>query len=240
MRAVALSLFACTVCTACATIDAPVANENYDPPTRAQTRARSGGGNAMDFVRHGEDPCADESANANRPAIDTVVRTEEGDDAPVPDDGSGCKVWSPGRFTYVTVRGAKAFTPSLVGAREIASFDRDGTLFRYGITGNHEAGEVRCGKLILAELTEDRIAARIEPGAVIATGAFDSRRYARAAPCSERQAAVGAFALMLLDEENARRSNEDAKGQRDAKERERFQQQPLRQQRNDTFGRSRN
>jgi hypothetical protein len=217
MRTVALVVLACANC---ATIDTQVVNENYDPPTRAQTRARSE--SAMDLVRHGEDPCADQADN--RPAIETVVRTEEGDDTPVPDDGTGCKVWAPGRLSYVRVRGAKAFTAPLIGERELASFDRDGTLFRHGIMGNREAGEVRCGKVILANVDEDRIVARIEAGAVIGTGVFDSRRYARAAPCSDRQAAVGAFALMLLDEENAQQSRDDD-DRRKAKDRAFLQQQ---------------
>jgi len=205
MRAVALVLLACA---SCATLDAPVVNENYQPPTRAQRRARSE--NAMDQVVHGEDPCADQSADDSRPAIDTVVHTEEGDDAPVPDDGGGCKVWGPGRLQAVTVRGAKAFAPSLVGdGRELASFDRDGTIFRRSLTGSREAGEVRCGKLILAGVAEDRVVARIEPGAVVTTGIM-SRRYARAQPCSDRQAAVGAFALMVLAEQNQDRERREA------------------------------
>jgi len=215
MRVMVLGLLACA---ACATLDTSVVNENYDPPTHAQTRARAQ--TAMDLVRHGEDPCADQS---DRPAIENVVHTEEGDDEPVPDDGSGCKVWGPARLTSVTVKGASAFAWSLLGDREVASFDRDGTLFRHGLTGNQEEGEVRCGKLVRFGLAEDRIVARIEAGAVIGTGLFN-QRYARAAPCSDNQAAVGAFALMVLAEESAQQDERDKAG-RDAKRREVLQQQ---------------
>ena len=214
MRAIGLGLpgLVSLLLASCATLDTPLVNENYEPPTRAQRGARSD--NAMDHVRHGEDPCADESADQSRPAIDAVVHTEEGDDAPVPDDGGGCKVWAPGRFTFVTVRGSKAFTPTLGNPREVASFDRDGTVFRRGLVSNREVGEVQCGKLVLFGVAEDQIVARVEPGVVIATGLL-SKRYARAAPCNDRQAVVGAYALMVMQEE-ADKKDDDDKRKREA------------------------
>jgi hypothetical protein len=182
----------------------------------------------MDHVVHGDDPCADEPGHDSRPAIETVVRVEDGaDEAPLPDDGDGCKVWGPGRLTHVTVRGAKAYAGLLGGGREVASVDRDGTLFRSALVGSQEVGEVRCGKLVLTSLAEDRIVARIERGAVITTGLL-GRSYARGAACSERQAAVGAYALMVLEE--TKQADDEAK-QRKAKE------DALRQQQQDTLRR---
>jgi len=210
----------------CATLDTQVVNENYEsPPSSALRRARSE--RAIDHVRTGEDPCADQDQSA-RPAIESVVHVETRPDVANDDDpAAGCTMRSLNGMLKVVVRGSRAYQVGLVGDREVASIDRDGTIWRRGLLGTAEMAELRCGKLVMLDLTGDRIAARVEPDAVVTTGLFE-HSYARPAACSDAQAATGMAALMVIERELADRSEQDA-----ADKQRRQQGQKLRQEQHD-------
>jgi hypothetical protein len=157
----------------------------------------------MNHVVHGEDPCADKQparAASNRPAIETVVHARAGDTA------DECIVWGPGNLSRVKVRDDRAFG-GLLG-NEIAWIDEDGTLYSKELPWRNEGGEFRCGKLVIFGWLEDRIAARVDADGVTTTGLF-STHYTRAASCSDRQAALGAFAHIVLDQQAARNVGDD-------------------------------
>jgi hypothetical protein len=107
----------------------------------------------------------------------------------------------------VVVRGTRAFflrtfLLSFLVEREVASVAPDGTLYQHDSAGDRETGEFLCGKLVIHGLLSDRIAARVESGAVVTTG-FIRRRFGRTAACDDQQAALGTFALLILEEEAA-------------------------------------
>jgi hypothetical protein len=187
--AIALALCAGAGCT---TLSTPVTNENYGARPAGARRARSD--SAMDHVVRGEDPCAD-----------TVER-------PRPRrrrDDSGCEMSSAPGMLRVEVRGDQAFQVGTLSDTEVASIDEDGTVWEHTLLGEeHEAGEVRCRKLVLHRLLEDSVAARVDDDAVVTIGMFHAR-YDRPAGCDDEQAALGAFALMLLHQRTSNAMSDD-------------------------------
>jgi hypothetical protein len=100
----------------------------------------------------------------------------------------------------VSVDGGVATFYGLFG-RRVARMDPGGIIYLTGLWDT-EAGACRGGRLVIKGLFSDKQSEPIDRSTVMVPGIFSPTRYDYTPTCSRCEAALGAYALIALDEED--------------------------------------
>jgi hypothetical protein len=119
-----------------------------------------------------------------------------------PDGTPACGVTSGGDLMSRTVsveRGTAMFYGLM--DRQVARLDASGNLIRVGLFDQH-GGQCRGERLVVKGFFSDTTSERIAGGQVAMPGLFSPTIYRYTASCSTCEAALGAYALHVLEEED--------------------------------------
>jgi len=90
--------------------------------------------------------------------------------------------------------------------RQVARIDPGGTIYKMGLWDS-AAGSCRSGRLIITGIFSDTQSEPIDRSGVVLPGLFSPTRYEYTASCSRCEAALGAYALYAIDQENVQQAN---------------------------------
>jgi hypothetical protein len=125
-------------------------------------------------------------------------------EVPVGPAGPRCQVWVQGIFTmHVTVVGGVATAQWLHGPRELAFMDQQGMIWQRGLLGAARVGVFHEGRLMITGAFGTVSSGPIENGIVPMSGALGPTIYLYDSACSARDAALGAYGHIVLQQEAA-------------------------------------
>jgi hypothetical protein len=90
--------------------------------------------------------------------------------------------------------------------RQVARMDPGGIIYKMGLWDS-TAGSCQGGRLVIKGFFSDTLSEPIDRSAVLLPGIFTPTRYEYTASCSRCEAALGAYALYAIDQENAQQAN---------------------------------